>query len=313
MAPVRTTRLAPSPSGSLHLGNARTFLINWAIARRNGWRIVLRIEDLNTSNLKPESIPRTIKTLRWLGLDWDEGPLIQSNDTAPYESAMQRLAEAGVVYTCTLSRKEIEAASDAPQEGDRETRYPPHLRPPVRPGSFDEAGTNWRLAVEPSPALFEDRVAGPTEVDPAASVGDFVVWTRRGEPSYQLAVAVDDARQGVTDVVRGNDLLDSVGRQLLIYRLLHLGNPPTYWHVPLVRGPDGRRLAKRHGDTRLSSYQTADVPGERAVGLLASWCGVVREPEPMSASDFAEAFDVSMLPPTDVVFTEADDTWLRSG
>ncbi len=310
------TRLAPSPTGALHLGNARTFLINWALARRLGWRVVLRIEDLDTPRVKPGVIEQTIDTLAWLGLDWDEHAPLQSRDMTPYADAMARLARAGAVYPCRLTRSEIDTAASAPNEGDHEKRFPPELRPdsfgPGEAVGFDDRETNWRLAVGPGGVGVDDRVAGPRSFDVAADVGDFVVWTKRGQPSYQLAVVVDDAASGVTDVVRGDDLLASTARQITLYRLLGLGEPPVYWHVPLVRGTDGRRLAKRHGDTRIDHYRAHGVPAERVIGLLAWWSGAADRPEPMSAEGFAERFDPGTMPRDDITFREADDRWLTS-
>ncbi|USO00292.1 MAG: tRNA glutamyl-Q(34) synthetase GluQRS [Phycisphaeraceae bacterium] len=311
------TRLAPSPTGALHPGNARTFLVNWALARQRGWRVILRIEDLDTPRVKPGAVDETIDTLRWLGLDWDDEAPLQTADLTPYRDAMSTLANLGVVYPCELSRAQIEAAASAPNEGDHEQRFPPELRPASfrqgKPTGFDRAEVNWRLAVEPGLVAFDDAFAGPQSRDVARTVGDFVLWTKRGQPSYQLAVVVDDARRGITEVVRGDDLLGSAARQILLYRLLGLGPTPRYTHLPLVRGPDGRRLAKRHGDTRLTHYRALGVPAERIIGLIASWSGVAGPARAMSARGFTEAFDISTMPRHDITFTEAHERWLIRG
>jgi glutamyl-tRNA synthetase len=310
----RTTRLAPSPTGALHLGNARTFLANWALARRHGWRILLRVEDLDGPRIKPGAAAATIDTLRWLGLDWDAGPFVQSEDLAPYRAAMNQLAEHARVYPSGFSRSEIEeAAASAPQEGVHEVAFPASLRPALVPCRFDDEHTNWRFATPEGLVRFDDAFAGPQTQEPARTIGDFVVWTRRGVPAYQLAVVVDDARQGVTDVVRGDDLLDSAGRQILLYRALGLAPEPTYTHLPLVRGPDGRRLAKRHGDTRLETYRAAGVSRDRIVGLLASWSGITprEEPREMAPTEFMERLDLTRMSPDAVVFTAKDEAWLR--
>lgn len=304
------TRLAPSPTGALHLGNARTFLVNWALARQRGWTILLRIEDLDTPRVKPGAIEDTIDTLRWLGLDWDEGPLTQLDDLSPYRDAMRALAARSLVYPCELTRSEIDAAASAPHAGEHEQRFAPELRPPTRPTSFDDEATNWRLAVEPGAVRFDDAFAGPQSIDPAATVGDFVVWTRRSQPAYQLAVVVDDARQGVTQVVRGDDLLDSAARQTLLYDALALTPRPAYTHLPLVRGADGRRLAKRHGDTRLTTYRSRAVTPERVIALLARWSGVAGAPPAMTAREFRDAFDLRTMPRSDVTYTQEDERWL---
>jgi glutamyl-tRNA synthetase len=326
-----TTRLAPSPTGALHLGNARTFLINWAMARRLGWRIVLRIEDLDTPRVKPGAIDGIADTLRWLGIDWDapvvgppDSPLIQSRDLEPYRDAMRALAERGLAYPCELTRAQIEAAASAPQEGSHETPFPKHLRPAVAgaPIDFDKAQAdarnrdggvaNWRFFCPTGDVAFTDRFAKAQSFDPSEIIGDFVLWTKRDLPSYQLAVVVDDDRQGVTQIVRGEDLLDSAARQLLLYRALGLGPEPDYWHLPLVLGSDGRRLAKRHGDTRIDHYREKGVPAEAVIGLIAHWSipGVPRAA--LSAAEFKNRFDPATMRRTSVVFTSEDDAWLLS-
>jgi glutamyl-tRNA synthetase len=322
-----TTRLAPSPTGALHLGNARTFLVNWAMARQSGWRIVLRIEDLDGPRVKPGADRLSIDLLTWLGIDWDVGPVWQSTDLRVYRDAMDRLARAGAAYSSTLSRADVErlgadadAAADglsAPQEGSHEVRFPAGLRPVIdgdsRARGFDDDAATWRFVVAPGVVSFADRFAGMRAYDISRIAGDFIVWTRQRMPAYQLAVVVDDARQGVIEVVRGDDLLDSAARQLLLYRALGLGPEPRYTHIPLVRGEDGKRLAKRHGDTRLDTYRATGVPAERVIGLVAFWCGMVGAPEPMSAGTFCERFTLDTMPRDPITFRLEDDAWLRKG
>lgn len=295
------TRLAPSPTGSLHLGNARTFLVNWALARKHGWKILLRIEDLDGPRVKPEARDGILRALEWLGLDWDEGPVTQSDDLAPYRAAMKKLAESGAAFPCALTRGEIERAASAPQEGAHDLRYDPSLRPKSWEKSFSDGTGNWRFLVPPGPLAFADMFAGPQSPDVSAVVGDFIVWTKRAVPAYQLAVVVDDHRQGITHVVRGDDLLDSAARQLLLFRALGLSPEPVYCHLPLVVGPDGKRLAKRHGDTLLEKRRAEKARSEDVIGLLAGWCGL--EAKPMTAAEFAEAFDLARLPRRPIVFT----------
>lgn len=292
------------------MGNARTFLITWALARSAEWRILLRIEDLDTPRVKPAAVDATISTLRWLGMDWDDGPEIQSANPEPYRAAMESLARAGVAYPSDATRSQVEAASSAPQEGVHETPFPRSMRPALESRAFDEPGSNWRFATPEGAVSFDDAFAGPQRRDPAATVGDFVIWTKRGQAAYQLAVVVDDHRRGVTDVVRGDDLLDSAARQLLLYRALGHAPEPAYLHLPLVRGDDGRRLAKRHGDTRLETYRAAGVPPERVVGLVAWWSGAAPRRAPMSAAEFRGALDLSRVPRKDVMFTREDHEWL---
>lgn len=315
-----TTRLAPSPTGALHLGNARTFLINWAMARKAGWRIVLRIEDLDGHRIKPGAADDIVRTLEWLGMDWDEGPLIQSETPEPHEAAMRALARAGLAYPSDLTRTQIEAAASAPQAeraGEvigAESRFPPELRP----SGFDEAkefdpAQSWRFVTPDEETVVEDEFAGARAVRVQRAIGDFVVWTRRGQPAYQLAVVVDDHRQGITRVVRGDDLLDSAARQMMLYRALGIGPIPGYCHLPLVIGPDGRRLAKRHGDTRVNEYRRLGVAPERVIGLVAFWSGVREGRAGMNAAEFREGLSLPRLPRGPITFTAEDDEWLRSG
>lgn len=312
------TRLAPSPTGALHLGNARTFLINWAIARQRGWDILLRIEDLDTPRIKPGVIDLTVDLLAWLGIDWDIGPIIQSHEPAPHIAAMQTLAHQGLIYPCDLTRAQIEAAASAPQEGDHDTPFPASLRPAHFPAAFSDSAPSWRFTVPDEPVTLTDHFRAPLSplpLYPARTAGDFIVWTRRdaakpGQPAYQLAVVVDDARQHITHIVRGDDLLDSAARQTLLYRALQLGEPPAYFHLPLVRGHDGRRLAKRHGDTRLDHYRARGVTPERIIGLIAYWCGTLPAPSPLSASEFLGRFDIGTIPRSDVHFGPENDAWL---
>lgn len=308
-----TTRIAPSPTGALHLGNARTFLVNWAMARQSGWKIVYRIEDLDTPRVKPGAIGQTTEILTWLGIDWDEQAPLQSENTKPYQQAMEMLAEQSMVYPCTLSRKEIAEAAGAPHAGEHEPRFDPILRPAEIPRSFTEAATNWRFITPETTVSFDDRFAGPISRNPAHTVGDFIVWTQRSQPAYQLAVVIDDHRQGITEVVRGDDLIDSAARQLLLYRALNLAPEPTYTHLPLVRGTDGRRLAKRHGDTRLAHYKDRGVPPERIIALLARWSGIRNAGDFLTAKDFANRFRLDTMPRGDLTFTPEDDQWLIEG
>ncbi|MBU6414254.1 MAG: tRNA glutamyl-Q(34) synthetase GluQRS [Planctomycetes bacterium] len=309
-----TTRLAPSPTGALHLGNARSFLICWAMARASGWRIILRIEDLDGPRIKPGAIESCINTLSWLGMDWDDAPLIQSTDLTPYIDAMHLLASRALTYPSELSRTQIELAASAPQEGAHDQHFPSSLRPPLIPHEFDPANTSvgWRFATSSGPVTFTDLCAGHQSIDPAQTIGDFVIWTKRAQPAYQLAVVVDDARQGITHIIRGNDLLDSAARQLLLYRALHLTSEPTYCHLPLVRGSDGKRLAKRHGDTRIDTYRALGVPAEAIIGLIALWSGVLPHRQSLSAAEFSSGFNISTLPPSDITFTAEDHAWLLS-
>ncbi|MEQ8848486.1 tRNA glutamyl-Q(34) synthetase GluQRS [Botrimarina sp.] len=311
-----TTRLAPSPTGALHLGNARTFLVNWALARRSGWRVVLRIDDLDSPRVKPQAAAEAIDALRWLGLDWDAGPFYESDDTRAYRAALEALIDAGHAYPCRCTRSQILAASlSAPHAGEHELRYPGTCRPAgdraADKALLDDPAYAWRLATPDAPVAFEDQFRGPQRFNPQRQVGDFLIAAKGGQASYQLAVVVDDTRQGVDRVVRGDDLLASTARQLLLYERLGREPVPLHWHLPIVIGEDGRRLAKRHGDTRLSTYRDHGVAPERLIGLLAEWSGLGPR-RPMTSRDFADGFDLGRLGVDPIVFTDADDHWLLS-
>ncbi len=328
----RKTRLAPSPTGALHLGNARTFMLNWLLARQKGWQIVLRIEDLDSPRLKTGADQQAIDDLRWLGIDWNEPapPNIaytQRADLSPYQQALARLHDQQLIYPCTCTRAQIENALSAPHADEHELRYPgtcrpmnlPHVSspPPSTTITTDDLlqlghprPTALRLIAPDQPITFTDQIHGQVTCNVQQQVGDFVVLSKLGYPAYQLAVVVDDARQGVTDIVRGDDLLGSTARQQVLYQYLNLSPTPTYWHVPLVLGHDGRRLAKRHGDSRLASYREQGVPAERIIGLLAYWSGLLPQLQPLSLRELLPCFDMQKLPRNPVVFTRDDHQWL---
>jgi glutamyl-tRNA synthetase len=311
----------------LHLGNARTFLVNWALARQRSWRIVLRIDDLDGPRIKAGAASDAIDMLRWLGLDWDEGPYFQRHDLSPYRDALGQLSRQGDIYPCRCTRKQIAAASlSAPHAGDHEPRYPGTCRPVVARESQQEGATHardprwlqggpspsWRIRVPAGVTTFADGLSGFQQHDIQGTVGDFLVGTKEGQPAYQLAVVVDDSRQGINQIVRGDDLLHSTARQLLLYQRLNLGPVPTYTHLPLVVGEDGRRLAKRHGDSRLATYRQHGVPPERMIGLLAGWCGLGPR-RPRSLAEFLDRFQLERLPRAPVIMTRAEDAWLLGG
>ena len=313
----RVTRLAPSPTGALHVGNARTFLVNWLLARQDNWRIVLRIEDLDGPRIKRGADQLAIDDLRWLGIDWDEGPVYQSRRMGTYDEAIRRLIERGDAYPCTCTRREAQLAASAPHAEDGSAAYPGTCR--GRFGSVDEARRAndgrepaIRFRVPDDTIEFDDAFVGRVRCDVARQLGDFVIRKADGTPAYQLAVVADDAAQGVTDVVRGDDLLDSTPRQILLYRAMDLvDRMPRYAHLPLVVGPDGKRLAKRHGDTRLSTYRDRAVPAERVVALLALWCGVGQF-ERIDARQLLDRFSLAKLPRGKITMTPTDDAWLRA-
>ena len=282
--------------------------MNWALARQRGWQIILRVEDIDHPRVKPGTIEHTRRELAWLGLDWDNEVPLQSTQLEPCVEALQVLGASGLIYACDRTRAEL--AASAPNEGDGELCVHASTRPPAAgaPVPAPEIDRNWRLMVNEGLESVIDAFSGTRDVDIACDCGDFAVWTRRGVPAYQLAVTVDDARQGVTDVVRGDDLLPSAARQQVLQRHLGLPTPPTWWHLPLLRGPDGRRLAKRHGDSRIARWNAAGP--ERVIGLLASFSGLSDDPQPMDATTFASTFAIDRCPTDDVVVTPAHLAWL---
>ena len=306
------TRIAPSPTGALHLGNARTFVVNWLLAKQRNWQIVLRIDDLDGPRVRAEADRQAIELLEWLGLTWDEGPVYQTARRQRYHTALENLARDGSIYPCRCTRREIEAASrSAPHNDQGELCYPGTCRirraqvPPFR-AQHDVA---WRLRAPTRPVTFTDSFCGEHTFSIGTTVGDFLVATKGGEASYQLAVTTDDADQQISDVVRGDDLLSSTPRQHWIAERLGLKIPQRYFHLPLVVGADGRRLAKRHGDTKLVRYQSAGTSPQRILGLLAEWCGLGRR-RSMDLDELLERFDVRQLPTMPIVYSIGDDQWL---
>jgi glutamyl-tRNA synthetase len=306
------TRLAPSPTGALHLGNARTFLVNWLLAQQRGWKIILRIEDLDGPRIKPNADRQAIEDLQWLGINWDEGAIYQSTRLEKYKAAITQLIERNFAYPCVCSRSEIIQAASAPHPEDGSSIYPGTCRGKFK--SLEEAQlisgrpAALRFAVSDRIVEFTDHFAGEQRFDVNRQLGDFVIAKNDGTPAYQLAVVVDDADMNVTDVVRGDDLLDSTPRQILLYEALGLKNRiPNYYHLPLITGPDGRRLAKRHGDTRLSYYRNLGVPASRILSLLARWCGIAA----FNMDQMLLNFDLSKIPRHSIIFTSADDAFLK--
>ncbi len=293
--------MAPSPTGAQHLGNARTYLAAWLSARSAGGRVVLRIEDIDSPRVKPGAAAQALDDLRWLGLDWDGEPVVQTPRLPLYEAALDRLKHLEQVYPCTCTRSDVAAAASAPHaehEGPTYAGTCAHRSARDIPAGVPFA---WRFRVADSPA-FVDRFRGPTAIDLRAAGGDFVVWKAAGTPAYQLAVVVDDAAQGVTEVIRGDDLVPSTPRQLLLYRALGWA-APAFAHLPLVVGEDGRRLAKRHGDTRLSALHAAGVKPEAVVGLLAWSCGWQAEVKPLTPQELLTSFRLEAIPPRPFVLT----------
>lgn len=265
-------RLAPSPTGLLHIGHARTFWIAAQRAAEQRGTLILRNEDLDPQRSRPEFAEAMIEDLRWLGLDWSGGPdcggpyvpYAQSERREHYIAAWRRLRDDGFIYPCTCSRKDLAQSASAPNDTDDEPIYPGRCRNRTDATEFvDPKGVNWRFRVPDGAEIkFNDLNLGPQCYTAGRDFGDFLIWRRDDVPAYQLAVVVDDAAMRITEVVRGADLLKSTVRQLLLIRALAYPTP-DYFHCELVRDADGVRLAKRHDALSIRSFRERGVsPGE---------------------------------------------------
>jgi glutamyl-tRNA synthetase len=294
---VYVGRYAPSPTGDLHLGNARTALIAWLWARRAEGRFLLRSEDLDAPRVRAGCAQQQADSLAWLGLDWDGEPVAQSDRADRYEQALAALRERGVVYECFCSRADVRRAASAPHGPDG-----PLYGGVCRDLTAEERAQ--RLALGRIPSLrarmdgvvhFHDDLAGSGRETLDQTTGDIVLRRSDGIVAYQLAVVVDDAAQGVTHVVRGADLLASTARQLWLYELLGLEPVPRYAHVPLLLGPDGERLAKRHGAVGLTELRTQGADPQAIVGWLAHSAGLLESARACRPAELVERFDPSRL------------------
>lgn len=295
-------RFAPSPSGRMHLGNLFSALLAWLSVRQEGGSLVLRIEDLDPDRCKPEYAHRLMEDLRWLGLDWDEGgedpACWQSNRGHLYEAAFEKLKCKNLVYPCFCTRHQ--RLSEAPHGPDTSPSCPCASLPPeevalrtlTRP-------PNWKVKVPQKAVSFPDGLQGVYSENLALDCGDFPIRRWDGAWAYQLAVVVDDAAMGITEVVRGRDLLSSTPRQLWLYEALGLTPPARFCHVPLLVAPDGRRLAKRDADLDMGALRQRFRP-EALLGILAHLAGQQPTPAPVSATELAQTFDWSKVPQTDI-------------
>jgi glutamyl-tRNA synthetase len=292
----------------MHLGNAYSALLGWLWARAEGGQFLLRIEDLDRGRSRPEYVEQLFADLSYLGLDWDEPPLFQSQRQAIYDGALEVLRQQGRLYECFCTRAEIARAASAPHgASDEGPIYPGTCARLERREQLERAlqrNAALRFCPRPGTISFEDHLHGRIEQDVSGEVGDFVVRRNDGVASYQLAVVVDDAASGITHVLRGDDLLDSTPRQLQLYEALSL-TPPAFAHVPLLHGPDGKRLAKRAGAFAVAELRALDVPAGRVVGLLARWAGIAGG-EARGAAELVERFSLSRLPRTPVVTSEEE-------
>lgn len=283
-------------------------MIAWLRARSCGGKVVMRMEDLDHPKDKPGAAAQAMEDLRWLGFDWDE-EFTQSRRRHIYRAALERLIDAGLCYPCVCSRRDVEAAQSAPHDGEQ-LFYPRTCRDKF--ASWEEAAAAispripcWRFRTPDCATVsFDDVFAGKYSQDVAATLGDFPIARDPDGAGYTLAVVVDDAAMGVTEVVRGDDLLGATPAQILIQRALSLPTP-QYCHVPLVVGQDGRRLAKRHGDTRISTFRQMGWRPEDVIGLLAASCGWCRDGEAIALRDLIPNFSLASIPHSPFVFQSA--------
>lgn len=297
-------RYAPSPTGLIHAGNARTALAAWLSVRSRGGAFVWRLEDLDPPRVVPGMAAAAVEDLRWLGLDWDEGPdvggphapYVQSQRSAFYEEAIDRLAAAGRLFPCRRSRRDLQTLASAPHGPEGTAPYPAAFRPEsLDPDWLDRlraAGrpdAALRFLVHDRPVEWTDRVYGPRAERVDRTVGDFVLKRRDGLWAYQLAVVVDDLLMGIDEVVRGADLLDSTARQIQLIEALG-GKPPAYAHIPLVVNAQGDKLSKRDAGLTLRSLRESGVRPEALVGYLGWSLGLLERSEPCSAAELIERF-----------------------
>ena len=284
-------RYAPSPTGDLHLGNALAAVGAWARARRAGGRCLLRMEDLDRPRVVAGSADRIVADLAALGLSFDGDVVAQSARGPAYDAALAALAAAGRLYACACSRKDLARVASAPHVGDEGPPYPGTCRDKGLP--LDAANVALRFRVEPGVVAVDERLAGPYAQDVARDVGDFVVKRKDGVIAYQLAVVVDDAAQGVTEVVRGRDLLASAPRQRLLFEAL--GAPvPAFAHLPLWVDADGHRVSKRGGASSLRALLEAEG-GPRVLGRIGRALGVCGDGESIEAGALAARLDDAVL------------------
>ena len=293
-------RFAPSPTGALHIGGARTALYNWLAARHEGGELVLRIEDTDRERSTPENVEQILDAMRWLELDWDEGPISQAERSPSHEAALARLLESGAAYRDTATAKDVEAwkAEHGADSGYRGT-------------ASEDPGAAVRLRVpDEGETVVEDTIHGPVSF-PNRSHDDFVIARGDGTVLYNFAVAVDDAEMGITDVIRGDDHLSNTPKQLLVLEALG-HRPPRYAHLPLLHGPDGRKLSKRHGaasvqELREAGYLPAAVRNYLA---LLGW-GADDDATLMSTEELVRRFRVEDVGRAAAIFDEKKLRWIN--
>lgn len=322
MTEVRT-RLAPAPSGAIHVGNARTGLFSWAYARHHGGSFILRVEDTDTSRVSEEAYHGLIASLRWLGMDWDEGPDIggqhepyrQSQRLDIYRATTERLLDQGDAYRCYCTTEELEERRQAAMARGQAPGYDGRCRTisTAERTSFENAGRSAaiRFAMPDTESVVEDLVKGEVRWAPGA-LGDFVINRSDGSPTFLLAVAVDDMRMGITHVIRGDDLLASAPRNAALIAALG-GAPPRYAHVPQVNGMDGKPLSKRHGSTSLEAFREQGFLPEALMNYLVL-LGWSKDAETtfISRDEFVGSFDLDRVSSNPAAFDVQKLEWMNN-
>ncbi len=308
-------RLAPSPSGRMHLGNLLSFLLAWLDLRSVGGTLVLRMEDLDPDRCKEEYAAQIARDLEWLGLDWDEGygtggalgPYRQSERRELYQEALEQLEQREILYPrwCTRAQRLAASAPHPGQPGSDGSCPCRSLTPEQRRNRLetDERTPAWRVIPPSRTMVFQDGLQGQVRQQLSRECGDFIVCRADGVCAYQLAVSVDDGQMGITRVVRGRDLLSSTPRQLWLLETLGY-RAPSYWHVPLLLAPDGHRLSKRQKDVDMGFLRERYTPAE-LVGRLAFLLGLRREDSPVTPGELAKEFRWDAVPREDLVLTAA--------
>lgn len=306
MSEAVITRMAPSPTGFLHLGNIWAFFLTWLAARSQNGKVYLRIDDIDFQRCRKEYINAIYEDLKWLGLDWDQdmSPALQSERQDNYERALKKLESR--IYPCFCSRKELKALSSAPHPG--ETTYYPGI---CRYLSQKKILTNfelkkqfvWRLKCPNSPVYFQDRLQGKQIYNPEQYGGDFPLKRSDGSWSYQFATAIDDSK--INFVLRGKDLLDSTPRQLIIMDYLQLPRP-QYAHAPLLLDTCGERLAKRHNSLCIKQLRENGIKPETIIGYLAYLANLNPSGKKFQPKELIKSFNLDILPNNDIRICEAD-------
>lgn len=288
-------RYAPSPSGSLHLGNLRTALLAWLHARLNNGRFLLRMEDLDIPRVVAGSAEQIISDLQWLGLDWDDDIYVQSEHIDDYQRPLDELNKQQLVYECFCSRKDIQQAASAPH--GKTAVYPGLCRDLSNAEKQDKRqnkSPSWRIKVPNKTISFEDGCLGKSQQDLANECGDFIVKRADGLFAYQLAVVIDDIAMGVTDVMRGQDLADSTARQIFLFEQF-AATPPKFWHVPLMLDENQQRMSKRDGSQSVKEWLDSGKSKQQLIGYLAASAGLIEDGLECDAKDLSNTLPADVF------------------